>query len=117
MAYDPVIIYNSTGHNVPQGKVEYLSWVCKDDNYSIGIDQSFWQASSRGSCLVTKITATVDVRGKHVQAVAYDSSGTSYSRFAVVATGPESFAVTRLITGSDNVDLGEIQPEPTEEQK
>ncbi|MFF2910310.1 hypothetical protein [Paenibacillus sp. NPDC057934] len=92
--YDPVQIYNSTSFNA-SGKVEYASIFCSDDNYSVQRDET-WTASSRGVCLVTQISATVKTPSGNIQAEPYTSSGTSYSRFAIIQVGVNKFQVTRI---------------------
>ncbi|MCC3160037.1 hypothetical protein LJ737_22560 [Hymenobacter sp. 15J16-1T3B] len=120
MAYPPVHIVNSTPGSV-SGTVTYPSFFCSDDNYSIPFNGQPWQAGGRGVCLVTKITATVVVGGQSFEAVPYTSSGTSYSQFAVIQTGVNAFAVTRVTTevgdAGDSVDVGELLAEPTAQQK
>ncbi len=95
-AYDPVRITNSTPYNA-FGKVEYASIFCSDDNYSVQRDET-WVASSRGVCLVTKITATVKTPSGNVEAEPYTSSGTSFSRFAIIQVGVNKFQVTRVVS-------------------
>ncbi len=97
-AYPPVAIFDSTAY-IAWGKVTYASLLCGDDSYSV-TPQTQWQASSRGACLVTKITATVRTPSGDFQAEPYTSSGTSYSQFAVIQTGPNQFAVTRVVSSS-----------------
>ncbi|AIQ25819.1 hypothetical protein BSK65_22455 [Paenibacillus odorifer] len=94
--YDPVQIFNSTSFNA-FGKVEYASILCSDDNYSVQRDET-WKASSRGVCLVTRITATVRTPSGNIQAEPYTSSGTSYSQFAIIQVGVNKFQVTRVVS-------------------
>lgn len=94
--YDPVQIYNSTSFNA-FGKVEYASIFCSDDNYSVQRDET-WSASSRGVCLLTKITATVRTPSGNIEAEPYTSSGTSFSRFAIIQVGVNKFQVTRVVS-------------------
>jgi hypothetical protein len=95
MAYPLVQIVNSTNY-AARGKVEYLSFFCSDDNYYVG-PWSSWSASSRGLCLLTKISAVlVGTPSGDIQATPYTSSGTSYSQFAVIQWGANSFRVTRI---------------------
>ncbi|WP_207890960.1 hypothetical protein [Hymenobacter edaphi] len=119
MAYPPVHITNSTPYAV-SGTVTYPTFFCSDDNYNMS-GNGQWTAGGRGVCLVTKITATVAVNNQSIEAAPYTSSGTSYSQFAVIQTGPGSFAVTRVTTevgdAGDSVDVGELLAEPTEQQK
>ncbi|MDE9448417.1 hypothetical protein KKJ04_23700, partial [Xenorhabdus bovienii] len=72
-------------------------------------------ASSRGVCLLTKITATVRTPNGDIEAVPYTSSGTSYSQFAIIQTGNNTFEVTRRVTYADEIPEDYI--EPTEKQK
>lgn len=57
-----------------------------------------WKASSRGVCLVTRITATVRTPSGNIQAEPYTSSGTSYSQFAIIQVGVNKFQVTRVVS-------------------
>ncbi|WP_339238833.1 hypothetical protein MKX40_30370 [Paenibacillus sp. FSL R5-0517] len=95
-SYPLVRIYNSTSFNA-SGKVEYASLFCSDDNYVVQRDET-WQASSRGVCLVTRITATVRTPSGNIEAEPYTSSGTSYSQFAIIQVGPNRFQVTRVVS-------------------
>ncbi|MFQ5980198.1 MAG: hypothetical protein ACE5OZ_18855 [Candidatus Heimdallarchaeota archaeon] len=115
MAYPLVTIHNSTNFNV-EGKVSYLSFFCSDDNYS-ATPGTTWKAKSRGVCLVTEITALVKTPNGDIQATPYTSSGTSYSKFAVIPVGGENkFAVTRIVSAmEDKVPADYV--EPTENQK
>ena len=115
MSYPLVHISNSTPYGA-SGKVSYASIFCSDDNYSAGANGGTWTASSRGVCLVTEVSATLFVDGKPVNATPYSSSGTSYSQFAIIQIG-SGFAVTRVTAAADNADVGELLPEPTENQK
>jgi hypothetical protein len=94
--YDPVQIFNSTSFNA-SGKVEYASIFCSDDNYSVQRDET-WRASSRGVCLVTKISATVKTPSGNIEAEPYTSSGTSFSQFAIIQVGVNRFQVTRVVS-------------------
>lgn len=114
MSYPLVTIVDSTPFNI-SGEVEYASIFCSNDSYS-ATPNTTWSASSRGVCLVTKITATVITPNGNVQATAYTSSGTSYSRFAVIQTGPGKFEVTRRVSLLED-KTPEDYVEPTEKQK
>lgn len=96
--YDPVQIFNSTSFNA-FGKVEYASIFCSDDNYAVQRDET-WTASSRGVCLVTRITATVRTPSGNIEAEPYTSSGTSFSKFAIIQVGVNKFQVTRVVSTS-----------------
>jgi hypothetical protein len=113
MSYDKVSIANSTGYSI-SGKVSYRSAFCSNDDYSVGNGKT-WTASSRGICLLTKITATVDTPNGNVDAKSYTSAGTTYARFAVVAADG-GYEVTRL-TGADEDEQPSDYVEPTEQQK
>jgi len=93
--YPPVSIVNSTDYNA-FGTVEYASIFCSNDTYSVQRDQT-WRASGRGVCLVTRITATVITPSGNIQAEPYESSGTSFSRFAIIQVGVNQFRVTRIV--------------------
>jgi hypothetical protein len=114
MAYPLVKITDSTNY-VVTGKVSYMSAFCSDDNYTV-TPNTTWQAKSRGVCLLTEITAVVQTPNGNVVATPYTSSGTSYSNFAILQTGPNSFAVTRIVNMLEDV-APEDHVEPTEQQK
>lgn len=96
MGYPLVNIINSTAFNV-SGTVDYESAFCSNDKYSVTPGTS-WTASSRGVCLVTHVNATVQTPNGNIVAQSYNSSGTSYSQFAVIQTSPTSFEVTRRVS-------------------
>jgi hypothetical protein len=88
-AYDRATVYNRTNLSV-SGTVYYAA--CRSDNFSVaggavtatGITQTqVTMGTSRGACLITRISATVG--GKAAEN--YTSSGTSYSQFLVVSSG------------------------------
>ncbi len=94
--YPKVNIKNSTAYSI-SGKVLYKSGVCKNDNYGMGPWKE-WTASSRGVCLVSKITADVSTPKGTKAAKAYTSSvGTSFSQFVIIQTkdDPLEFEVSR----------------------
>jgi len=116
MSYTPVHISNSTPY-AASGTVDYASIFCSNDQYIVGAGpNTAWDGPGRGVCLVTKITAVLIVNGNPVQADSYTSSGTAYSQFAIVQIGG-GFAVTRVTTATESVDVGELQAEPTAQQK
>jgi hypothetical protein len=115
MSYPNVQIHNSTNY-VASGTVDYASIFCSNDQYNNLQPGATWTGPDRGVCLVTQITAVLSVNGGLVQAVPYTSSGTSYSQYAIVQVGA-GFAVTRLTTAAESVDVGELQAEPTTQQK
>lgn len=114
MGYPLVTIHDSTSYNV-SGKVSYMSMFCSDDDYS-ATPGTTWKATSRGVCLLTKITATVKTPGGDIVATPYTSSGTSYSQFAVINTGGNTFAVTRVVTTTQDERPADYV-EPTSNQK
>lgn len=114
MSYPLVRITNSTNYLVT-GKVSYMSIFCSDDEYSVAAN-STWEASSRGVCLLQNISAVVVTPNGEVFATPYSSSGTSYSQFAVIQTGTDSFAVTRIVNLADE-NVPEDYVEPTSKQK
>jgi len=118
MAYPKVKITNTTRYAV-SGKVNYMSKFCSNDSYRV---DSFgrWEASSRGVCLLTKITATiVTPDGKYIDAKPYTSSGTSYSNFIITELSEGEFSVNRYITHNtiEENEIPEDYVEPTEKQK
>lgn len=114
MGYPLVKITNSTPYTV-EGQIVYLSICCSDDDYKIESFKS-WEAKDRGVCLVKKITAVISKNGKFIHAKEYTSTGTSYSRFAIVQLGDNEFAVTRIVNGTEDVPPTDYI-EPTEKQK
>lgn len=112
MSYPPVQITNSTNYSA-SGTVDYESAFCSNDNYSADAGGT-WTASGRGVCLVTQITAVLLVNGSQQQASPYQSSGTSYSQFAIVQTSGGGFAVTRVTNG---LEAPEDHVAPTTKQK
>ena len=96
MSYPRVTIANSTTFII-SGKVSYMSAFCSNDHYD-ATPNTTWKAGSRGVCLVTKISAKVKTPDGDIVATPYTSSGTSYSEFAVIQTGPSSFEVTRRVS-------------------
>lgn len=114
MSYPDVKIHNSTPFHAT-GKVEYDGFFCSDDNYSVKSGGDW--AHSRGVCLITKITATIDTPIGRVNATSYDSSGTSYSNFAIIRIGDQyQFQVTRIVDGSLDQRPADYA-EPTAQQK
>ena len=111
--YPPVTIHNSTQY-IANGTVVYASIFCRDDNYTVTPNVP-WK-KDRGVCLITRITATVQTPQGNIQATPYTSSGTSYSQFAIIQTGANSFMVTRLTEGSED-QRPEGYVEPTTQQK
>jgi hypothetical protein len=113
MSYPDVHIVNSTKYPA-NGTVHYMSIFCSNDDYHVDPGQT-WE-HSRGVCLITKIDAELLTPGWHVQGEPYESSGTSYSQFAIIETGPRQFKVTRVVTGSEDEPPDDYE-EPTSEQK
>ncbi len=114
MGYPLVNIFNSTNYIV-SGTVSYASLFCSNDDYTVTPHTS-WEAKSRGACLVTNISAVVKTPNGEIQATAYSSSGTSYSQFAVIQTGANSFEVTRRVTGHEDSRPAD-HVEPTSKEK
>lgn len=113
MGYPPVNIVNSTNYIV-SGTVSYASVFCSNDAYTV-TPYTSWE-TSRGVCLVTNISAVVKTPKGDIQATPYTSSGTSYSQFAVFQKGPDSFEVTRRVTGHEDSRPAD-HVEPTSAQK
>ena len=59
---------------------------------------TIWIATSRGLCLVTKITATVKIPSGNIESTPYSSDGTAFSQFAIIQTGEIQFEVTRRVS-------------------
>jgi len=114
MSYPLVTIVNSTNY-IASGTVDYMSVFCSNDDYTV-TPNTTWKAESRGVCLVTKISAVVKTPDGDIQATPYTSSGTSYSKFAIIQIGPNEFEVTRRVTGAEDV-APEDYVEPTSQQK
>ena len=115
MSYPVVNISNSTNFNV-SGTVSYASIFCSNDSYSV-TPLTSWQASSRGVCLLTEVSAIVRTPNGDIVATPYTSSGTSYSQFAIIQTGPTSFEVTRRVSLTEKEELPADYVEPMEMQK
>ena len=111
-AYPPVQIRNSTRYNA-WGRVSYAA--CRGDDYHVTTDTT-WTGPGRGLCLLTEITATVRTPNGDIVATPYQSSGTSYSQFAIIQIGSNSFQVTRIVTGAED-QRPEGYVEPTTPQK
>jgi hypothetical protein len=114
MAYPPVQISNSTPY-AASGTVHLASIFCSNDDYWVGPNTT-WTEGGRGACLVTKIDAVVVTPQGNISATPYESSGTSYSQYAVIQTGANSFEVTRRVTGAEDEPPADYV-EPTTEQK
>lgn len=88
-AYPLAKITNNTAYTV-SGTVEYVSFTCSDDKYSVAPGKT-WTAKSRGVCLIDKITGKTSGRakfGENTSIVPYDVDiGTSYSKFQINAYG------------------------------
>ena len=112
--YPYVAITNSTPY-IASGTVAYESLLCSNDEYTV-TPNTTWTADSRGLCLVQKISATLKTPAGSIVATPYTSSGTSYSQFAILQTGPTSFAVTRIVTGAEDQRPAD-HVEPTSKQK
>ena len=97
MGYPDVRVFNSTPF-AASGGVNYA--VCSDDAFSIRKHKDW--SHSRGLCLITRVYASLSVDGDFVEATPYTSTGTSYSQFSIIQTGPQSFAVTRITVGHDS---------------
>jgi len=114
MAYPPIQILDSTPYNV-KGKVAYMGQSCSNDDYSI-TPTNTWTGPNRGICLLTEINALVKTPSGEVWAKSYTSSGTSYSQYAVVQTGSNTFEVVRRASGTEDSPPADYV-EPTEKQK
>ena len=113
MGYPKVQILNSTQY-VASGTV-YLHQFCGNDDYSVTPTHT-WTGSERGICLMTEINALLKTPNGDVWAKSYTSSGTSYSQYAVIQTGPTSFEVTRRVTGTEDSPPADYV-EPTKKEK
>ena len=94
-AYPLASVTDSTPYPI-SGEVKYASAFCSDDDYTANPGTK-WFASSRGVCLITRVTATVQTPNGDKTAASYSSSGTSYSNFAVIDQGGNNFQVTRIV--------------------
>jgi hypothetical protein len=112
--YPEVTIHNSTNF-ICFGQVDYKSVFCSDDRYAV-TPNTTWKANGRGICLLTKITAVVRTPNGDVVAKPYESTGTSFSEFAIIQTGPNSFEVTRRVFAFEDATPANAV-EPTTEQK
>jgi len=115
MAYPNVRVTNSTDYTCT-GTVEYASFFCRNDDYTVEHDAT-WEGPPRGVCLVTKISAVVQTPNGNILATPYTSSGTSYSKFAIIVGERQNeFTVTRITTEQEEFTLTDYV-EPTEQQK
>jgi hypothetical protein len=115
MSYSLANVHNQTPYFI-SGDVDYYSFLCRNDSYNASSD-GFWTASSRGECLITKVTATVHTPTGDVAAVSFDPSGdTAASKFAV--QGPDANSQYVVVCLDES---GESRPvdylEPTDQQK
>ena len=115
MGYPVVQIANSTNYIV-SGTVAYASIFCSNDDYTV-TPNTTWSAGSRGVCLLTGISAVVQTPQGNIQATPYSSSGTSYSQFAVIQTGLNTFEVTRRVSAADEASVPADYEEPAVAQK
>jgi hypothetical protein len=86
--YPNARVTNNTEYTV-SGKVEYVSWLCSDDSYSVAPGKT-WTASSRGVCLIDDITgSTGGAIGKYGESTSitpyHASPATSYGSFQINA--------------------------------
>jgi hypothetical protein len=114
MSYPPVQITNSTNF-IASGTVHLASIFCSNDDYTV-TPNTTWTEGGRGVCLVTKITATLKTPQGNFEAQPYESSGTSYSQYAIIQTGPTSFEVTRRVSAGEDFKPADHK-DPTEPQK
>ena len=98
--YPYVQITNKTPYDCTKGKVIYLGSgiFCSTDTYAG--DPNFlapggtWSASSRGTCLVTSIHATLLLPdGKDPLWCQYGSTGTSFSEYSIIMKGEDACCV------------------------
>src|SRR4051812_37092054 len=70
--YPHVRVLNTTPFDAG-GQVGYLSWFCSDDNYGVN-SHGTWLASSRGVCLVNRVSAQLSTDKGSIWAEDYTSS-------------------------------------------
>lgn len=92
--YPRVTVQNRTKYYVTSGSVLYVD--CRTDRIGRTAPEATWRGPTRGLCLLTQVLAYVSVRGASIRAKEYRSSGTSFSRFAVIKTGHYQFQVIRI---------------------
>lgn len=114
MAYPKVKVFNSTPFEA-KGTVEYASVFCSNDDYKVK-SYKLWEATSRGVCLLTKISAIVKTDIGDIQATPYTSVGTTYSDFSIVAGPNNTYRVTRNVSAT-NEPIPVDHVEPTTKQK
>jgi hypothetical protein len=114
MGYPKVQILNSTPYNA-SGTVVLATIFCSNDDYSV-TPTNTWTGPERGVCLVSEINARVKTPNGDVWAKSYTSSGTSFSQYAIVQTGPTTFEVNRRVTGVEDSPPADYV-EPTTKQK
>ncbi|MGB1310835.1 MAG: hypothetical protein ACPG47_06460 [Leucothrix sp.] len=89
LAYPDAKITNNTPYRI-SGKIEYLSFLCKDRNYSVAPGKTHVDRKGRSGaktgCLISGITARTSGKSKHgenTSVVTYKSTGTSYGSFRI----------------------------------
>ena len=91
--YPRVTVNNRTTHLVAHGIVRYVG--CNPDTFGYIHPGATWRAQTfRGWCLVREVSVYVQSHGRQVRAT-YQSSGTSYSKFAV-RSNANGFEVVRV---------------------
>ena len=80
-------------------KVTYMSLFCSDDEVTIAPGQT-WTATSRGVCLITQVSSTMNLPQGQIDCTPYTSSGTSYSQFMVAYKAPLQCLVSRIVNES-----------------
>lgn len=85
--YPVAQVKNNTDYTIT-GEVQYISFLCSDDGYSVAPGAT-WTASTRGACLIDAITGSTGGAtakfGEKMSVVSYSSTGTSYSKFQINA--------------------------------
>lgn len=95
MAYRNVQVFNNTGYAIT-GTVNYLS--CNPDTFSVGATDGPWTAGGRGAfgwCLVSSVSAVVNVNGSNIVADSFTSTGTGLSVFDVNKNGSQYAVICR----------------------
>lgn len=113
MGYPDVNIVNSTKYPA-YGVVSYASSFCSNDHYEIAPDKDW--THSRGICLILEIWAVVKTPKGDIRARSYESTGTSFSQFAIIQVSELEFQVTRRVTGAEDMPPVDYA-EPTVTQK
>lgn len=89
--YYPEVHLKNNYDDTVSGTIHYP--LCSNDDYTEAPGGTF--KNSRGACLITKITGT-SISGGY-ECTPYSSSGTSYSKFAIIEALNGGCTITRIV--------------------